>query len=169
MARIKMPDAAEYVALLRLREVLKYDPRSGEFTWLVRTNSKVPAGSVAGTFGVNGYWRIRHKGRVWFAHRLAWFFCYGYLPDNEIDHIDHNRRNNAVSNLRVCTHSQNHQNRDVLKRRLPGAHWHSKDNVWRSNIKTKGKTKSLGTFPTREAAHRAYIEAKREMHPFWKD
>jgi hypothetical protein len=154
----------------RLLEVLDYDPVTGVFTWRVALSSKLRAGAVAGNTHPAGFRRIRIDGRSYKAHRLAWFFVHGRWPVFEIDHRHGVRAGDAIGNLRDVTHAQNQQNqrraRADNKCGLLGACWHKGTSKWRASIRHEGKQKHLGLFTSKEAAHAAYITAKRQLHPF---
>ena len=92
-----------------LNEILDYDPKTGEFVWKVRVNSKVPKGSIAGADHNKGYVHITIKGKKYLAHRLAWFSINKYWP-TYIDHINGNRKDNRIENLREVTCSENLHN-----------------------------------------------------------
>lgn len=106
------------------------------------------------------------------AHRVAWLYMTGAWPSHEIDHVDGNKQNNSFANLRDVPHSTNVQNRrDAFRNsksgylgvhRMPK----SKANPWQAQIKLPhGKRIHLGSFPTPEAAHEAYMAAKALYHP----
>lgn len=82
----------------RLRELLDYDPETGVFRWK-EPRRKCRVGEVAGSLRKDGYVKIQVDGRFYQAHRLAWLCVYGVWP-SAIDHIDGNRANNAIANLR---------------------------------------------------------------------
>ena len=151
----------------RLREVLDYDPMTGAFVWRVRTSSRAGQGDVAGFGDGKGYLAIRIDGVQVFAHRLAWFWTYGAWPFGEIDHIDGDRSNNRISNLRDATRSVNNQNQKRAQNR-------SKSGVlgvfrdkkkWNAKIAVDGSTYNLGNYPTKGDAYAAYLGAKRLLHP----
>jgi hypothetical protein len=99
------------LTLNRLKEVLHYDPASGDWKWLVRVAWRINAGGRAGTLNTLGYVAIKVDGTVYLAHRLAWFYMTGNWPQ-EIDHIDRNKSNCRWANLRSVTHAENMQNVD---------------------------------------------------------
>lgn len=152
----------------RLREVLDYDPETGVFTRLVWTSNCVRVGdAVRGCPDGDGYLRIRVDKASYQSHRLAWLWVHGEWPVYQIDHINGVKHDNRLINLRDVTQSVNTQN---LKRArannassllgvAPDYH------RWKSQITADGVTFHLGTFDTPEEAHRAYIGAKRLLHP----
>ncbi len=95
-----------------------------------------------------------------FGHRLAWYLHYGHLPINSIDHIDGNRSNNKIDNLRDVTSQQNHWNRTTAK----GYSWDKSANKFCAHIGINGKRKHLGLFHTEQEARNAYLKAKETYH-----
>jgi hypothetical protein len=80
----------------RLTEVLSYNRESGIFTWK-KIGRGYPKGE-AGNLNTNGHRQIGIDRKYWVAHRLAWFYVHGVWPENEIDHRDLNKDNNALEN-----------------------------------------------------------------------
>ena len=134
-----------------LRSILSYDPETGVFTWKVSTSRRVKAGSPDG----GGYLRISVQSRRYLAHRLAWFYVYGTWPEDQLDHINRNRSDNRIANLRDVSHKQNHQNagkRSDNTSGHPGVSWHKRDSKWQAQIKHSYKRIHLGYFKTMEEA-----------------
>lgn len=157
------------ITIERLRELLSYDPETGVFRWLVQAGRAGGPGSIAGSKGKTGYWSVCVDGRMYRAHRLAWFFMNGRWPESDIDHRDGDRLNNRISNLRECKRHENLENQAVGKRNksgLLGVSWDSKEGRWRSAIGKHGHTYHLGYFATKEEAHAAYLAAKKHLHKF---
>ena len=94
------------------------------------------------------------------AHRLAWFLHYETLPINSIDHIDGNRSNNRIENLRDVTSQQNQWNRTTAK----GYTWHKPANKFMAYIKINRKFKNLGYYTTEQEARNAYLKGKEKYH-----
>lgn len=63
-----------------------------------------------GCFDKDGYLILKIKGKQFKAHRVAWFLNYGYFPKEEIDHINRDRTDNRIENLRVCSRLENNRN-----------------------------------------------------------
>lgn len=152
----------------RVRELFSYCPATGEFIRLISTKGS-RAGQKAGTLKSNGYLHFSVDGKKHGAHRIAWLHVYGYMPVGDVDHIDGDRQNNAINNLRDVDRSTNLENQRTAKSSnkstgLLGAYFHKQIGRYTSRITTHGKDKHLGCFATAEEAHAAYIHAKRELH-----
>ena len=121
-------------------------------------------GNVMIAKSVNGYSYVRltieGKGYNILGHRLAWFLYYGTLPTNSIDHIDGNKSNNKIENLRDVTAQENQWNRTTAK----GYVWKKNRNKFESQISINGKTKFLGSFQTEQEARNSYLKAKEIYH-----
>ena len=90
-------------------------------------------------------------------HRIIWAYHYGAIPSNlQIDHIDGDRVNNTIGNLRLATHSQNKSNNKRAyrnsKSNILGVYWATRDKKWSAEIKLNGKTIRLGYFVNQEDA-----------------
>lgn len=150
----------------QLREILHYDPETGIFTWKVRTSRRVKVGDVAGCTGGNGYLRIRVCSRKYQAHRLAWLYVNGTWPKDQLDHINRNRSDNRISNLRDVTNKQNHQNRSKSSNNTsghPGVSWHKRYSKWQARIRHNYKLIHLGYFDTKEEA----LSARKAAEKFY--
>lgn len=146
----------------RLLELLDYNGLTGVFVWRQARGGKVKPGDLAGCDN-GGYVQIMVDYHRYAAHRLAWFFVYGVWPTIDIDHIDLNKSNNAISNLREATTSQNGQNkrrRAKLSRTSewkgvcydPGRHG-TRKKCWKMSIKVQsGKIIQKNYEQEREAA-----------------
>lgn len=151
----------------RLREVLSYDRETGVFIWKIATGPRACPGKIAGSIDKDGYRVIKIDGRLYKAHRLAWFYIHGVAPAGEIDHRNTSRDDNRVTNLRESTRLFNMQNQKtahsnnqsgflgVSKR--PGGRWIAR-------ILVNGRKKNLGTFESPELAHAEYLSAKLAFH-----
>lgn len=159
-------EARPLPSLARLRELFSYDPLTGILTRLTSV-PKAQIGSAAGTVNAHGGLICRVDYRIFHVHRIVWALHYGEEPPPIIDHINGNRSDNRIQNLRAATASQNSRNRKIDRRNrvgLKGAHWSSSERKWRSSIRAGGKPIHLGWFRTPEAAHEAYCAAAREHH-----
>lgn len=150
-----------------LLSVIDYDKDTGLFKWKGR-RSGVKSGSIAGTLKVEGYIQIKLLKKYHYGHRLAWLYVHGSLPAGEIDHIDGDKKNNAISNLRDVSKAGNMGNiKKAFKTNtsgLLGAYHDKRKGTWYSQITANGKRHCLGVFATADEAHGAYLTAKRELH-----
>jgi hypothetical protein len=153
-----------------LRGLLDYDPDTGIFRWLV-SRSGIQMGAVAGTGSVSdcGYIRIKVNGTKFRAHRLAWLYTHGTWPDHQIDHINGNRADNRIANLRDVSQSTNMQNQTRPQKSntsgFLGVSWHIGKKRWDARISVNERSQHLGSFDTAEEAHAAYLAAKLRLHP----
>lgn len=123
------------------------------------------AGKFAGTKTTHGYWQVT-AGRAIGAHRIVWSLFYNQeLGDCVIDHIDGNALNNKIENLRKASFAENSRNRKLSKNKkieLKGIE--ESKGKFRARIYASGETYRLGTFKTKEDAHKAYCKAAKELH-----
>lgn len=150
-----------------LAEVLDYFPDTGDFIWKESRGSRAIKGCSAGTITPDGYVSIRVKGHIYRAHRLAWLYCFREWPEQFIDHINGNRQDNRLDNLREATKTQNSYNTKVHKDNgtgVKGVYYNKANNNYRAQIRYNGKTISLGSFKTIEEASEVYNKKAIEIH-----
>lgn len=138
----------------RLKELLQYDPETGHFTWRVRTNGRVPAGSRAGSPNRDGYIQIKIGGVLRAAHRLAFLYMTGEIP-SEVDHINRVRDDNQWPNLRPATRRENAGNKGPQRNNASGHRgvtWHKQHGKWLARGMRDGRMFHLGYFTSLEAA-----------------
>ena len=138
-----------------LRSILHYDPATGIFTRKVSTARRVKVGDIAGSLDGGGYLQIRVQSRLHLAHRLAWLYTYGEWPKDQIDHINRNKTDNRISNLREVTNKQNLQNagkRSNNTSGCPGVRWYKQNSKWVACIAHNYKQIHLGYFSILEEA-----------------
>ena len=150
------------------RQFLNYDPDQGYLTWKISFRANVVACNRAGcVHKKTGYWRVGLLGGRYQAHRLAWLITHGEWPD-VIDHINGDKLDNRLTNLRSVNALINNQNRRTsivgAKSPLLGAQWHKGSGLWKSVIRWECKQVHIGMFKTDIEAHNAYLQAKRVLH-----
>ena len=96
---------------------------------------------------------------VYKAYNPSWDIMNG-ITDNSIDHIDGNKLNNNIDNLRVVTNQENQFNNTKAK----GYYFHKGNNKWMAYINRDGKKIHLGYYDTEEEARQAYLTAKEKYH-----
>jgi hypothetical protein len=150
-----------------LKTILDYNPLTGDFTWKQKLSSTGPAGSKAGCIkSTDGYVQIQINKRKYRAHRLAWFYLKGKWPKKYIDHINHNRSDNRIENLRECTDSTNQANRRISRNNTSGykgVYWSRRKQQWEARIKKDGKSYNLGHYDNKEGAYKAYCKAAKNL------
>lgn len=147
-----------------LRSLVCYDPRSGQFTRLLRANWC----AAGGWLDRNGHVRISIAGRAYAAHRIAWLYVHGRWPQGDIDHINGDRADNRIENLRDVCKAMNQQNQRKAHRTnatgLLGVTFNTARSKYQAQIGVSGRNKYLGLFDTATEAHQAYLAAKRALH-----
>ena len=143
------------------RSLFTYEPDTGVLRWRVRTHQKNQVGDVAGTVTKLGYVRVMYKQRCYMGHRVAWAVHHGVWPEKQVDHRNRRRGDNRIANLRLATQAQNARNASAPRDGVSGVRGvqflASKGGVWRSVVRTGGKTYYFGHHHTFEAA----VEARR--------
>lgn len=161
-----MSNSDSILTIERLRELLRYEPSTGDFVRLVSTSSNARAGMVAGSAKKDGYIKIRVDGRIYAAHRLAWLYMTGEWPEHHIDHVNGDSYDNRWANLRNVDRHTNLQNQwrahKNNKTGLLGVSVHRAG--YQADIWVDGRKKYLGVYESPEDAHAAYLEAKRATH-----
>jgi len=164
-----------------LMSLLHYNKVTGVFTWRKRDASlfasaqaermwnKRYAGKEAGTVRQEpgGYRVILINGRKYMAHRLAWMYEYGKIPEGCIDHINCNKLDNNISNLRECTMSENLMNSKLMRGTMSGikgVHLHKPSGRWQARLRYDGKNRHVGSYGTKEEAKNAIIAKRNEVH-----
>lgn len=167
-----------------LLSVLRYDKNTGDFIWRERTpdmfedgkqtkenNCKAWNARYANTLAGHadkkeGRRIIKIKNKAYCANVLAWIYETGEIPKTDIDHIDNNPNNDAFSNLRLATRSENLANKRKTKSNrsgYKGVHYMPLNKKFRATIRKQGKHYSLGLFETAQQAHEAYCKAAQEL------
>lgn len=165
-----------------LKECLNYNPDTGIFTWEVRpvghfknemscrsTNTRM-AGKVCGYSDHEGYFSITIGCKLYRAHRLAWLYMTGKWPKDQMDHIDHDRKNNRWVNLREATRKENMKNKTLQSNNtsgVAGVCWNKLAGKWIARIRLDGVHKHLGSFEEFQCAvdARKLAEKKYGFHP----
>ncbi len=145
-----------------LTKILDYCPDTGIFTWKESRNSNTAIkGSIAGSYDKDGYIVIGISRKNYKAHRLAWFYCFKEWPEFNIDHINRDKQDNSLNNLRDIPQADN--NRNVLVRSSSGfkcVSLHS-SGKYQASVRINGKSKYLGLYNTPEEANIAVLDYKK--------
>ena len=138
----------------RLRELVIYNPITGVFVRRKKTAPRINVGDVAGTKS-NGYLVACLDSKVYLCHRLAWLYSFKEWPENQIDHINGNRSDNRICNLRAVNMSENGKNQRMHSTNTSGrvgVSWSKMAGKWQAAINANKKAKHLGFFASFEAA-----------------
>lgn len=160
MSKEIMQKALTLPSQKELHNIFEYS--DGNLIW--KNTNKIAGGISKST----GYCQITIKGVLYLAHRLIYMWEFGSCPTNmQIDHIDGNRSNNKIKNLRLATNNQNQHN--VGKRKdntsgYKGVSFNKQRNKFYSYIRIEGKLKYLGYFEDAKDAESAYINAAKQIH-----
>lgn len=154
-----------------IKNYLDYSTETGFFTWKKIRSYQSKIGGVAGSTNSDGYILIGYKGKRYYAHRLAWFFCFGSIPVEKIDHINEDKSDNRIENLRLATSVENSQNTSPVNSRntsgFRGVCWHKRLNKWMAQIQVNKKHQHIGYYETASEASEAHFLAKTNLHQFW--
>jgi len=157
------------ISIERLRQMLTYDPETGVLTWRHRPEGPANwnaryAGKPAGGLDARGYMRIRIGKRNYFSHRVAWAIHHDRWPRHTIDHINGDKVDNRISNLRDVPQLVNLRNQKMNSNNASGhngVHWHKRDRRWLAYISVNGKQRRLGYFTDLDDAVAARRAAER--------
>jgi len=149
----------------RLKELVYYNEKTGEFTSLVDWGRYCKKGDKIGRLAKNGYIVLSVDYKQYLAHRLAWLYVYGENP-KVIDHINHDKTDNSIKNLRNVSHSVNSKNypsrRSINSSGARGVYWNKSSEKWVASIGVDYKQIHLGSFDSKLDAFNARIEAEKK-------
>lgn len=150
-----------------LKHHFGYDEETGVFTRIRTKARNIPNNSVGTVNQKFGYLYIRLEGKKHLAHRLAWLYVHGALPKLNIDHINGDKLDNRLCNLRESTQSQNMFNkhkRRTNKTGYRGVRYNDKAGTWSASCTVNKKIHWLGVFNCPIKAHAAYTEFAKANH-----
>lgn len=151
----------------RVKELLHYNPDTGVFTWIKKSKKSIPIGAIAGSRHNQGYSSLRIDYKRYLAHRIAWLYVFGEMPVGFVDHINRDRSDNRISNLRIVTRSENQQNHKLRKDNTSGFSGISRDRrsgKWHARIWINGKSSNVGLFQTIGEAIDARQKAEKKFY-----
>jgi len=159
---------ADLPTIKYLKDRVRYDENTGNLYWLSRTpdmfddprrcdrwNTRYAGREAFGIISDSGY-KVGKIGPFQMrAHRVVWALVYGCWPPDQIDHSNHNRSDNRISNLVLASNEANQKNRRKQKNNtsgITGVYWNKKSSKWYSCIQSDGVQKYLGCFNCKSAA-----------------
>lgn len=151
-----------------LRKTFNYCAETGALTWKISPRADIPANSPAGAKAQNDYVRVEYRGKAYMAHRIAWLLHYAGAPVGLIDHINGNKCDNRIANLREASKSENGINSNLRSHNTSGAtgvSWNKARKKWQ--IKVAGVW--AGYFKTKQEAALAALKKYEELSPQFSD
>lgn len=149
-----------------LQTLVACDPVSGSIWWKMSKGTR-KAGSAAGFENTQGYIGVRINRRYYAGHRIVWALHYGAWPSSMIDHINGNRSDNRISNLRLASPADNSRNAKAGKNNTSGykgVFFSKQAGKFQARITVNRLKRHLGYFDTAEAAHESYKTAAVKYH-----
>jgi hypothetical protein len=151
---------------IELQKIIHYDSNTGLFTWIKKNSGKYK--QFAGWIESKGYVEICISQKRLKAHRWAWFYVHGKLPE-QIDHINGIKSDNRLCNLRLVNTKQNHENRGKQKNNTTGFKGVTKrGNKFVAQITHNKKNIYIGIFESAELAGNAYNKKAQEIFTHYK-
>ena len=147
-----------------LHELFKY--KDGNLYWKVKPCKNISIGAKAGSKAHNGYLVVGIKNKVYLIHRIVFMLHHGYLP-KFIDHIDEDKTNNKIENLREATSSENKCNISLKKNNtsgIKGVFWEKSRKKWRASCIKNGKRYDAGFYADIEDAKKAVEILRNSIH-----
>ena len=147
----------------RLLELLDCDQSTGLFRW---KDGRVDRGSFGGYRQSDGYLQIKIDGKFYVSHRLVWLVAHGEFPKNQIDHINRDKKDNRISNLRDVKPFENMQNVGMKKHNssgFKGVSWEKSVKKWRSQLCVNGRRIHIGYYDNPIDAGGAYMDKRTEL------
>ena len=155
------------IPIQELKEIVHYDPETGIMKWAKLLNARAPIGKECGRTMTRGYRAFIVRRKTIYTHRAAWAYVNGSWPKNTIDHINGNKSDNRISNLREATSGENNRNSKTPKSNtsgVKGVSWNSKHQRWRARVGINKKDIHVGEFLTIQQAENAIIEMRKTLH-----
>lgn len=142
------------------KSIFLYKP-NGTLVWKVKPARNIKIGVIAGTSPYQGYVQVSYNHCRYYAHRIIWLLNHGKFPKGTIDHINGNKADNRIQNLRDCTNRENCSNQKIHRDGKQVGY--TKVGIkYQAAIKINGKQVHLGTFKTEKEAVNKYQEALRK-------
>lgn len=166
-----------------LRKLLRYEPETGKLFWRERPREMFSDERCGKTWNTryagkesftanssDGYRSGSVLSKPYLAHRIIWAIVHDEWPPEQIDHINGNRMDNRIENLRAVSHAENAKNQRPTRNNaagVMGVQWAKREKAWRARIWTDGANKHLGYFGCIGAAAmaRCIAERKHGFHP----
>ena len=136
-------------AYCEIPKALEYNPKTGKFKRIGKMPNRAFSGEFSGSKSGCGYLFIGVNYTRYSAHRLAWFLTFGVFPKLEIDHINGDKTDNRITNLRECTRQDNSRNVAISKNNTSGCmgvFWDKQPRKWSARIYIDAQSVPLGQY-----------------------
>ena len=147
-------------------EYLRYE--DGKLFWTQRAAQRLQIGDEAGgLYPKIGYRRVKFRDSIYLTHRIIWFLIKKEQPPRILDHINNNKTDNRIENLREVTYSENEQNKNKQKNNtsgVKGVFWCTRDKKWIARVAKNRKRTCVGYFSDLKDAEQAVKQARKELH-----
>jgi len=130
-------------------QVIEPNFETGKLYWKTRRGGAAIKGGEAGSSTNDGYVKVHLNKKSYPAHRLMWLLYHGEHPENFVDHINGDRSDNRICNLRIVTKAENAKNRRATKGSksgLNGVVWRNDSHKWRAFIRWDNRLEHLGSY-----------------------
>lgn len=150
--------------IAKIQEFISYNPETGAMTWKKVLGNRTQAGSACGAnVDSKGYNRVCFDKKQYRAHRIAWAIFYGEEPIKQVDHINGDKTDNRIVNLRLATNTENSRNAKCSRNNSSGktgVTYHRNAKKWVAQIVVNRKNHYLGLFDKKEDAIKTRIQAE---------
>lgn len=151
-----------------LKSILHYDAPTGVFRWRKEMkHGRIKPWSIAGCVDGDGYIKIKFDQQDYRAHRLAWLYVHGQMPEHQIDHINGIRNDNRICNLRQATIKQNNENTSLRKDNSTGCrgvHFSKREGKYVAKVEHNKQRILVGYFDQLEDAAIAVQQKRQELY-----
>lgn len=145
-----------------------FEYKDGSLFWKSPPCNSIRSGDIAGSVDKKGYLRVRFRGKWLMQHRVVWIMHHVFIAEGmQVDHINHDRADNRIENLRIVDGFENGRNRTKNKNNqsgVTGVYFKTSHNKWAAGIRIGGKNKHLGYFSKIDGAIQARKTAEKQYN-----
>jgi hypothetical protein len=153
-------EASGLAKAVQFEKIMEY--REGKLHWKVRCGARAMPGSAVGSM-TKEYLRFKYNSKTYANHRVIFYLHHNWWPE-EVDHINMDKLDNRIENLRAATKSQNQANSAPYKSREMKGSYLNSSGKYMAIIQKDKKRYYLGVYETQEGAAKAYADAAKKLH-----